>query len=91
MAVVSAYDVELATVDYNTALRLLLQQMDSRFRGSVSSYTGYIGKQVSPVQYIGQLAFQRAGARGSPAPGVGEFNHGNHSAHHILLALADPG
>ena len=74
MAVVNAYDIELATLNYNSALQLLLQQMDSRFRGSVSSYTGYVGKQVSPVQYIGQLAFARAGARGSPLqPQVAQY------------------
>jgi len=65
MAVVTAYEVELLTVQYTSALELLLQQMNSRLRGAVSSKSGYVGKMASPVQYLGALQFKQPAARGS--------------------------
>lgn len=64
MAVVNAYEVELLTTQYSTALEMLLQQMDSRLRGCVTS-ASYRGKLASPVQYIGPVQFKQAAARGS--------------------------
>lgn len=59
------YEVELLTVQYNAALELILQQKDSRLRGAVRTGT-HVGKQASPVQYIGPLSFRAAGGRGTP-------------------------
>lgn len=65
MATVTAYEVETLTVQYTAALELLLQQMDTRLRGSVTSKAGYVGKMASPVQYVSPVAFQTPGQRGS--------------------------
>lgn len=64
MAVTNAYEVELLTVQYNSAVELLLQQTNTRLRGAVM--TGFhVGKAASPVQYIGTVEFKQAGGRGS--------------------------
>lgn len=64
MAVVNPYEVELLTVQYNSAVELLLQQTNTRLRGTVR--TGFhVGKAASPVQYIGTVEFKQAGGRGT--------------------------
>lgn len=65
MAVINNYEVELLTVQYTTSLDLLLQQENTRLRGTVSQGS-YVGKQASPVQYIGPLQFKASQGRGMP-------------------------
>ena len=65
MAVTNAYEVELLTVQYNSAVELLLQQTNTRLRGACR--TGFhTGKAASPIQYIGFVEFKQAGGRGQP-------------------------
>lgn len=59
------YEVELLTVQYTTALELLLQQKVSHIRGSINSGT-HVGKMASPVQQIGVLEFRQPAGRYSP-------------------------
>jgi hypothetical protein len=65
MATVTAFEIETATVQYTAALDLLLQQENSRLRGTVDSKSGYVGKQVSPIQYLSSVQFKQPGPRGS--------------------------
>lgn len=65
MAVVNPYEIETLTVQYTASLELLLQQMNSRLRGTVASKSGYVGKMASPVQYVGPVQFKTPGPRGS--------------------------
>ena len=101
MAVVTAFDVELATTEFSNAILLLLQQSDSRLRASVD--TGFhIGKTASPVQYIAPMVFRQAGARGSTiTPQYAQYqrrwvNPGDHvlpvlvDTFDLLRSTADP-
>jgi hypothetical protein len=65
MAVVNPYEVELLTVQYTAALELLLQQMNTRLRGTVQSKAGYVGKMASPIQYLQAVQFKQPAPRGS--------------------------
>lgn len=64
MATVSNFEVELLTQQYSTNVELLLQQKNTRLRSTVRTGS-HVGKQASPVQYIGPVQFKQAGARGS--------------------------
>jgi Phage capsid protein len=65
MAAFNNYEVELLTTQFSSTLELLLQQKDTRLRGAVRSGS-HVGKQASPVQYVGALQFKQAAGRGSP-------------------------
>lgn len=49
---------------FATNVAFLLQQMDSRLRGAVTYKSGYVGKQVSPIDQLGLVEMQ---------PVVGQF------------------
>lgn len=68
MAVVNPFEVELLTVQYTSAVQLLLQQTNTRLRGTVMS-GAHVGKAASPIQYIGAVEFKQAEARGTPLTG----------------------
>lgn len=53
----NAYEVELQTVQYTTAMELLLQQTESKLRGAVESAM-YRGKAASPIQQAASLDFK---------------------------------
>jgi hypothetical protein len=59
------YEVELLTVQYTTALELLLQLKISKLRGRVNSGT-HVGKQASPIQQIGVLEYRQPAGRYAP-------------------------
>jgi hypothetical protein len=59
------YEVELLTVQYTTALELLLQLKISKLRGRINSGT-HVGKQASPIQQIGVLEYRQPAGRYAP-------------------------
>jgi hypothetical protein len=61
------FDVQLATIQYSTALELRLQQQGSLLRGKVQEGQ-HVGKGASPVQYTAPFAMQAGGAAGAPLP-----------------------
>lgn len=65
MATTNPFEIELLTVQYTSSVQLLLQQTNTRLRGTVMS-GAHVGKMASPVQYIGAVEFKQAGGRGTP-------------------------
>lgn len=59
------FEVELLTVQYTTAIELLLQQRKSRLRGFCAEGT-HVGKGASPVQQMGPLDFKAPAGRYAP-------------------------
>ena len=59
------FEVELLTVQYTTALELLLQLKVSKLRGRINSGT-HVGKQASPIQQIGVLEYKQPAGRYTP-------------------------
>lgn len=73
MASPSAYEVELLTTQFTAALDLILQQTDKRLAGSVMT-GAHVGKQASPVQYVGTLNFMQPAGRGQPlTPQIAQY------------------
>ncbi len=59
------FEIETLTVQYTSAMDLLLQQMESKLRGTVMT-GNHVGREASPVQQIAPLEFKQVGARFSP-------------------------
>lgn len=59
------YEVEGLTTSFSTRLDLLLQQMVTKLRGTVTEGQ-YVGKAASPVQQIGVLEYKQPAGRYSP-------------------------
>ncbi len=59
------FEVETLTVQYTSAVDLLLQQVESKLRGTVET-GNHVGREASPVQQVGPLEMKQVGSRFSP-------------------------
>lgn len=60
------FEIEMLTVEYTTALELLLQQETSKLRGLVDTGGPHVGKMASPIQQVSPLEFKTPDGRFSP-------------------------
>lgn len=60
------FETETVTTQFTSKLEMLLQQTISKLRGHVDTYSGYVGKQASPVNQIGVLELKQPSGRYSP-------------------------
>ena len=58
--------IPIFTTQFSQRLDLKLQQMGSKLRGRVDEYSGYVGKQASPMQQIGAVQSRQPQGRFAP-------------------------
>jgi len=58
--------IPIFTTQFSARLDLKLQQMGSKLRGRVDEYSGYVGKQASPMQQVGAVQSRTPLGRGAP-------------------------
>jgi Phage capsid protein len=58
--------IPVFTTQFSARLDLALQQMGSKLRGKVDEYSGYVGKQASPLQLLGAVQSRQPQGRFAP-------------------------
>src|ERR1700681_4391690 len=58
--------IPVFTTQFSARLDLALQQMGSKLRGKVDEYSGYVGKQASPLQLLSAVQSRAPSGRFAP-------------------------